>query len=279
MLIQCGKCQQTYNVPDELLSSDSFCFKCSACGNVFWMERQEEPLPPSSFEDHPVVYSEETSKETTENLDTEVQHEIHSDDLMQDEKELFNPDAEISKNDHLPFLKDEAEEGNPLTSPAFLPDEENVFAPQKQSRPPALWGRVLAFCFVLLLFIAACFFMARRYLYEKAEWTRPIYALFDYAPLSKGVSLENLRMQYIKDENDRSIGVRVYGQIENQTKQQVSVPLVRTRLLDENEQMVKSQYIPVRKDTLGPLESLPFDIVLSLSDDAVYVDVSFDEKE
>ena len=276
MLIQCEKCHQTYNVPDEILLSESFCFKCSSCGNVFRMEKEESPLPPSSFEDRPAVYSE-NKEENPEKLDTEVQHEIHSDDLMQDEQELFNPDEEISKEDHLPFLKDEQDDSNPLTSPAFLPDDENVFAPQKQIRPPALWGRVLAFCLVFLFFVAACLFTARSFLYKNVEWTRPIYALFDYAPVSKGVSLENLKMQYVKDEKDHAIGVRIYGQIENKRKYQMSVPLVKACLLDENEQMITSQYIPIRKDTLNPSESLPFDIVLSLPPQAVYVDVSFDE--
>jgi len=281
MLIQCEKCHQTYNVPDEMISADSLCFKCSACGHTFYIEREDVPPPASSFEDNPVVYTENPDAQPTtdsEAFDAQIQHEIHSDELMRDEKQLFNPAAEISKKDDVPFLKDEPDTDNPLTSPTFLPDNEDVFAPQKDKTPVSLWGRVTAFVVILIIFTGACLFMTRGFLYERVTWTRPIYALFGYTPVLKGVSLENLKMQYIKDEQGTSVGVRIFGQIENQKDHSVPVPLVRARLLDENEQMVNFQYVPIRREVLNAAEKLPFDVVLSLPEGAVYVDVSLDEK-
>lgn len=281
MLIQCEKCHQTYNVPDEMLSSESLCFKCSTCGHVFYAEPEEPPVPSSSFEDNPVVYAEESGTPTTDNSDkpdAQIQHEIHSDDLMQDEKPLFNPETEVSPKDHLPLLKDESDSENPLTSPTFLPDDEDVFAPQKNKKPVSLRGRALAFALILVAFVGTCLFMTRAFLYERMEWTRPIYAAFGYAPETKGVSLENLKMQYVKNESGESVAVRIFGQIENQKNYSVPVPLVRARLLNEKEQMISFQYIPISRQVLGALESLPFDVALSLPKGAVYVDVSLDEK-
>ena len=283
MLIQCEKCHQTYNVPDEMLSSDSLCFKCSACGNVFWMEKEDEPLPPSSFEDNPAVFVENPVTDPTDDSeapDVQIQHEIHSDDLMQDEKPLFNPATEISQKDNVPFLKDEPDADNPLTSPTFLPDNEDVFAPQQRDKKAvALWARVLAFVVILMIFAGTCLFMTRAFLFERVEWTRPIYALFGYTPALKGASLENLKMQYIKDEQGTSVGVRIFGQIENQKDYPSPVPLVRARLLDENEKIIRFQYVPVGRQTLNAAESLPVDVVLPLPEGAVYVDVSLDEKQ
>ena len=62
MIVQCGKCQTKYNLPDAKIPEAGAKVKCSKCGNVFMAKK---PQPEPSMDDLPDSLSSSLDDELT----------------------------------------------------------------------------------------------------------------------------------------------------------------------------------------------------------------------
>ena len=290
MLIYCLKCQQGYNVDEELIPDEGRKLHCSKCDETFWFNRtgeteivKEEPQSVSDDE-NPAEKTESADEEnisdnllTVENEKKEETPEPKVDDdvLVQKESSLADKEDNSEKDEEIAAEVDEPVDINDIFK-RLAEQTEGLFEKEKQlTRRERFWLKFKTltgwnirfrykFIVAFLAVISAISLYNNRYdVARRLPWTASIYGIFGIESQILGEGLEFQNIDWIYFADDEAPRLEIKGFINNPTNRSIDLPTVRVEMLDENAGLLKSQNQKSEQTVLKAKSRLPLSIVVT----------------
>lgn len=317
MLIYCPKCQQGYDVGEDLIPEEGRRLRCSSCGEVFKYDRSGEtavvkmrphPAPAAGAEggraadntaETAAAEEAKTAAETAGALLSEADNAAENTEITAEASENA---AEASKNpDEEADAPETAEPEADIEEPVDINDifkrlseqTESLFEKEKKlTLRERLWLKFktltgwnirlkLKYIIIFLLVITLISLYNNRYdIARKFPWTAPIYGVFGIKAqiLGEGLEFQNIDWVYYNEEDAPRLEIK--GFINNKTQRSLKIPTVHVEMLDENTNLLKSQNQQPEPDVLKAKSRLPLNIaVIKPSPTTKYVFLTFVESD
>lgn len=232
MLIYCPKCQQGYNVDEELIPEQGRRLRCSQCREIFWFDK--------SGETESVVPEEEPKPEPQSEVVSEPAQGMPEPSINKEPEPLMIEEDEVVEiGDIFKRLSEQT---------VSLFEQE-----KKLNRKERLWLKFktmtgwyfrirLKYIFIFLIAIACVSLYNNRYdVVRKLPWTAYIYNSLGIKCqiLGEGLEFENITWAYFDDEETPRLEIK--GFINNPTMRSLKVPTLHVEMLDANTGLLKSQ--------------------------------------
>ena len=115
-----------------------------------------------------------------------------------------------------------------------------------------IWGTTLG----LLGLAAILAFLFRQPIVQKFPQTAALYKVFSVEASSSGLVLDTPRTEYVRIEGEPRLIVN--GVIQNLTKKDKAVPLVRLSILNRNDEEITHWFAQPRHQKIGPRGKVEF---------------------
>lgn len=227
MLIYCPKCQQGYNVDEELIPEEGRRLRCSQCQEVFWFDKTGE-----------VASIKQEAKPVLEpKLEPQEQEAVES--AQEAPAPAVEEDEEVDINDVFKRLSEQT---------ITLFEKE-----KKLNRQERLWLKFktmtgwyfrirLKYVVVFLAIIASVSLYNNRYdVVRKLPFMAYLYNSLgiECQILAEGLEFENITWAFFDDAETPRLEIK--GFISNPTPRSIKLPTLHIEMLDDNTGLLKSQ--------------------------------------
>ncbi len=232
MILTCPNCSTRYLAKPEAIGENGRTVRCSKCSNTWFVAAEPD-----------VVALEEETRE-----DVETKKKLRREDVEAEE----GPVTGRRQSD----LREGLHKPNNLNAPgAHVTIRDKADKKRRQQRifgVTMIWVTTLG----LLLLTAVLAFIFRQPIVEKFPQASVLYDAFKVEATASGLVLETPKTEYIRIDGVPRLVVN--GAVQNLTKKNKDVPMVKLSILNRNDEEITHWLVQPTPETIGPRGKIEF---------------------
>jgi len=263
MRVFCPKCGAGYKINDELIKVKARRLKCGSCGEVFTVDKTEEPAQDdaAAFD---MVKDAMSDNKVSDNSTVDKEQDKEASAQSTDQNSLDEDEVAIDIEDIFERLSERTE--NLINEEKKLPFYKKIWLGIKNIL--GLQFRInWKYTTIVLLIIGLVWMYNNRY--EIVRKIPPMNTFFKTLGIKAKVIGEGLEFQNISwdlqaENDDTRLDIR--GFVFNQTEKDIVLPIVHIEILDNETALLQSQNTPLKDRIVRGGEKIP--LALSVSNPA-----------
>lgn len=229
MILTCPDCNTRYLTKPEAIGDNGRTVRCSKCSNTWFVAAEPDTL----------ALEEQMKPELTE---------MSTSGRRGDDKTSGGANAEGRRQGD---QRDDA----PLEKGAHVSFRDNV---DKKRRNRRVFGVAMIWVTTLGLLILAALlaFFFRQPIVEKFPQTSAIYDAFSVKASATGLILDSPQHEYVRIDGEPRLVVN--GTVQNLTKKNKDIPLVKLSILNRNDEEITHWFVQPSPPKVGPRGKVSF---------------------